>query len=719
MSKAARTIIAFVLVLAILGGSLMAVGCGDSGKAALEMPTFEIFQFQKGATVDFDEATINSAANAEANVKYGTAKAIYPSVWAANQETVANQLFPPPYWKGDGVTTKYAMLASGDQTTVDGTIFATKLSQAEQDKVVEAVNGLFATYDEELAAAKPLEQNTAYGILYMTDNTGTLSNAWKTDAAAWMTALNAWAAANKGGKTFAQLSYADRALAMDSVFAKGNGTINPEYAFWRAMVKMGFMNGNASARWPDKRDAMVAVMYPGKTYAQLDCTQKPRVDGAVWASCNATEQAAVNSQVNGLFNLATEQVNGVTSDNQNIYFYALLSTPSAYVVGGDNITAAGTWLATVSGTPAGSSENTTFYAQILGGQTTWRTMLAGQYFGAASFDNLTDAQKAVVIQADMGMMGLSYAQRADTLPLNQNVLYQTLAGSVGASAADGWAAEVGAGMNRELAFYKWLAYEGLRNSIVVAYYPAQLGAKLTALYPGKAYTALNRCDQGVVNGAVWAALNPYEQGFGGSVISGLWGKVQAEMTDAIAMDQTGLIRGPTGLAASAKSETAVINWKKDVDGGLSVKAAYYRWLAKESLLALKGLGTLIRLSTGEFLIKVTNPNKYMISIDSAQYNFQIAALKTGDKVDTSKVVAADKIWVPAESEVLVKVVAPVKQLDMITWAVLAGKSSAVATANSADVWAQYKDGTPTWIITVDVRVSNDEGGDTKTATLTL
>ena len=98
-------------------------------------------------------------------------------------------------------------------------------------------------------------------------------------------------------------------------------------------------------------------------------------------------------------------------------------------------------------------------------------------------------------------------------------------------------------------------------------------------------------------------------------MSGLWGKVQAEMTDAIAMDQTSLIRGPTGLKAATGTETSVINWKKDVDGGMSVKTAYYRWLAKESLLALKGLGTLIRLGTAEFLIKVANPNKYTISID--------------------------------------------------------------------------------------------------------
>ena len=603
MSKASRTIIAFVLVLAILGGSLMAVGCGDGEKAALEMPTFALFQFQKGSTVDFDEATINSAANAEANVKYGTAKAIYQSVWAANQEAVANQLFPPPYWKGDGVTTKYSALASGDQTTVDGTIFATKLSPAEQDIVSNAVNGMFDTYEEELAAARPFEQNTAYLILYGTDNTGTMSNAWKAEATAWMAALNAWAAANKGGKTFAQLSYADRALATDNVFAKGAGTVNPEYSFWRIMASGSFRNGIAASTNPGLADNISNATF-GKGYATLDCIQKPTVDAMVYYSLDAAGKATVDGTV-------------------------------AFMV---------TSQATLDGV---------FTA-------------AGMTTAKAGFD-----------------------------------------------------AEVAAGMNVELAFYKWLAYEAFRNGTVVTFYPTQQAAKVAELYPGKTYATLTRCEQMAVNAAVFGALNPYEQGFGGSVVSGLWGKVQAEMTDAIAMDQTSLIRGPSGLAAATGTETAVINWKKDVDGGMSVKTAYYRWLAKEALLALKGLGTLIRLSTGEFLIKVTNPNKYMISIDSAQYNFQIAAVKTGDIVDTAKVVAADKIWVPAESEVLVKVVAPVKQLDMITWAVMAGKSSAVATANSADVWAQYKDGTPAWIITINVTVSNDEGGDTRTATVSL
>ena len=720
MSKALRTTIAFTLVAAIVAGGLLSSGCGGSKKAALVLPTVELFQYSRGATVDFDEATINQAATAEANVKYGTAKAIYHSVWAANQEAVANQLFPPPYWKGDGVTTQYVMLASGDQTTVDATIFATKLTQAEQDIVTNAVAGLFSLYDEELAAAKPLEQNTAYTILYYSVSADA-ANAWKTDATAWMAALNARAAADYAGKTFAQLTYAQRETVKAAVFNNGAGTISPEYSFWRAMVQTSFRNGNASARWPDKRDAAVPA---GKTYATLCSTEKAAVDYAVWASCNATEQAAVDTQINGLWNLATEQVNGVTSDNMNVYVYALSQVPDAYLVSGNATVAIGNWLTDVGGTVPGTSENTSFYDELLYGEPQWKGALAYQYFGTDNYSALSAASKAVVDEAEAGMMSLSVAQRSASMALDQNVIYQTLKYRVGSTpAADGWAADVGAGMNRELALYKWMAYESFRAGTMATYYPTQVAAKMTELYPDDTSASLTSCEKLVLNAAVFAALDPYEQGFGGSLVSGLWNLVQAEMTDAIAMDETSLVRGPTGLKAATGSETSVINWKKDIDtGGLSVSASYYRWLAKESLLALKGLGTLIRLSEAEFLFKVSNPNKYPIILSDVQYSFYInstAVSTEAVKADTAKFVAADDVWVPAESDLLLKIVAPVKQMNIITWMVMAGQPTASAQKLAADVWSQYKDGTPTWIIDIEMKVTNDEGEDLQVETYNL
>lgn len=720
MSKVPRIAIVFTLILAIVAGGLLSAGCGKK-QAALQQPTIELYQYLKGSTVDFDDATINQAADAggEAGFKFGTAKTIYPTVWATNEEAVANQLFPPPYFRGDGVTTKYAMLSSGDQQTVDGTIFATMLSQAEQDVVTNAILGFFNLYDQEVAAAKPLEQNTAYGILAYQVSPDAAS-AWKTDATAWMAALNAYAAANYGGKTYAQLTYIQRATVDAIVFNNGAGTINPEYAFWRAMVKTSFRNGNASAAYPDVRDAKVTALYPGKTYAGLDCVQRPTVDATVWASLTAAQQAIVNNQVAGLFNLATEQVNGVTSDNMNVYVYALSQVPDAYLVSGNVTVAIGNWLTAVNGTAAGTSENTSFYAELLYGQAQWKGALAYQYFGTDNYSALSTESRAVVDQADSGMMSLSVAQRSAAMPLSSNIIYQTLYYSVSSTAAAGWATDVGAGMDRELAFYKWLAYESFRAGTAATFYPTQVAAKVTALYPSKTYATLTSCEQLAVNAAVWAALGVGEQSYvETSALPGMWGLVQAEMTDAVAMDQTTLAMTLRN-APIIGTETMVINWKKDVDGGMLVKTAFYRWLAKETLLGLKGLGTLIRLGTAEFEFKVTNPNKYEISIDSAQFTWQVnstAVSATGDKVYAAKVVTPDKVWVPAKSELLLKVVAPIKELDMITWAVMSGKTSTEATQSANDVWSQYQAGTQTWIIAIGTTVSHGTASLTPTYNL--
>lgn len=601
MTKVFKAAIVFTLVLAIVAGAVLSTGCGEK-RAKLEMPTIELYSFQKGSTVDFDDATINNAAaGGEAGFKFGIFKAIYPTLWNANKETVANQLFPAPYWKGDGVTTKYAMLASGDQQAVDGTILATKLSQAEQDIVTNAISGFFKLYDEEIGAAKPLEQNTAYGILYykVSDDA---AKAWKADAEAWMTALNAYAAANYGGKTYAQLTFIERKTVEGIVFAKGHGTINPEYSFWRAMTKNSFRNGVASGMNAGLRDSIATTQY-GKAYSELDCIQKPTVDAYVWASLDDAGQAAVNGAVSG--------------------------------------------------------------------------MLTSQ----AALDGALAA--------------------------------------VSAGAVAGFDAEVAGGTNMELAFYKWLAFESFRNGTTASFYPTQVADNVTAMYPGKTYGTLNSCEQMAVNAAVWAGLGAAERGYGTNAVNGMWGLVQAEMTDACAMDQTTLamtLRSGTG------TETSVTNWKKDVEAGLPVKTAFYRWLAKEALIALKGMGTLIRLSVAEFLFKIENPNKYAISLDTAEFNWQVvstAVTAAGDKVDTAKVVTSDKVWIPGESEVLLKVAAPIKQMDIITWAVLAGKPSATAQRLAADVWSQYQAGTQEWIITVQTTVSDDKGNETLTGTYNL
>jgi hypothetical protein len=701
MIRTTRRGLLIVLCLVAVAG-LVLTGCGKKEKA-LQQPGLEFTTYVKGPTVDFDDATLNTMADSggEAGFKYGIMKSIYPTIFASNKDTVAQTLFGVPYWRGDGVHTYYSYLTSADQTAVDATIFATKLSAAEQAIVTGTVDSFFALYADEIAAAKALNQNTAYGVLAYKVSAAA-ATAWETDATAWMAALNAYAATNYSGKTYAQLTYVERATVNGIVFANGAGTINPEYSFWRAMVETSFRNGNASARYPDVRDAKVTELYPGSTYTGLDCVQKPTVDGAVWAALTSGQTDNVSAQIAGLYNLATEQVNGVTSDNQNIYYYTLLSLPDYLTTDNSAATAAAGWLTAVNGTAAGTTENTTFYGKILGGQTTWRTMLANSYFGL-SYDNLTDASKAVVVEADAGMTSLSVAQRSAAMPLTSNVIYLTLKYRVGSTtAADGWAADVGAGIDRKLALYKWMAYESFRNGTAATFYPTQVAERLAALYPGKTAATLTSCETMALNSAVWAALGTGEQAYGTTAVSGIWGKAQAEMTDAEAIDQTTL---SMALRGALMYETPATNFKAAVESGMLLRQAFYRWLAKERVKETASAASLIQQSVGEFYFKITNPNKYEISIDQLTLYFKTAVGSSSETIDGARQVL-EGIWIPAEGEITLKVMAPTKTYDLISWLAIAGKDTNTARSLAAQVWSKIQDGTIVWTCQADVQVSH-------------
>ena len=700
MNRITRGWITVVLCLVVAAG-LVLTGCGKK-EAALQQPGLELTNYVKGSTVDFNDATLNTMSDSggEGGFKYGLMKTIYPTLWGSNKDTVAQALFPAPYWRGDGVHTYYSYLTAADQTAVDGTILATKLSAAEQQIVLNAIEGFFGLYADEVSAAKALNQNTAYGILAYKVSAAAAA-AWETDATAWMAALNARAAANYSGKTYAQLTYIERMTVNGIVFANGAGTINPEYSFWRAMVETSFRNGNASARWPDKRDALTGSMYAGKTYAQLDCVQKPTVDYAVWASCNVTEQAAVNTQISGLYNLATEQVNGVTSDNQNIYYYTLLSLPDYLTTDNSAATAAADWLTAVNGTTPGTTENTTFYAELLYGQAQWKGALAYQYFGTDNYSALSTESKAVVDQADSGMMSLSVAQRSAAMPLTSNVIYQTLKYRVGSTpAADGWAADAGAGIDRKLALYKWMAYESFRNGTAATFYPTQVADRLAALYPGKTAATLTSCETMALNSAVWAALGTGEQAYGTTAVSGIWGKAQAEMTDAEAINQTTL---SMALRGALLWETPATNFKAAVESGTFLRQAFYRWLAMEKVKEMASSALLIQESVGEFYVTITNPNKYEISIDQLKLVFKTTA---GTSTIDGARQSLGGIWIPAEETVELKVLAPTKSYDLVSWLAMAGTDTTTARSMAAEVWSKIQNGTITWTLEYDVDVSH-------------
>ncbi|MDM8000240.1 MAG: hypothetical protein QUS33_09630, partial [Dehalococcoidia bacterium] len=388
-SRITHTGLLLTLCLVIVSGVAL-TGCGKKKEAALQQPELEFTNYVKGSTVDFDTATLDTmAAGSQANFMYGLAKTIYPSVWDTYKDSVAAGVFPAPYWRGDGVHTYYTYLSSADQGTVDGRIFATKLTAAEQAVVMGAVDSFFSLYADETAAAKPLAENTAYLILYsQIPDSGASANAWKAEAEAWMTALNNYANSNYGGKSYAQLTYVERKTVEGIVFAKGAGTINPEYSFWRVMVKDSFRNGIAAATYPNVAEDNATALY-GKSYAALDpCSEKPVVNGAVWASLTAAQRANVTERVAGTFTLATEQVNGVIPNNQNIY-YITLSMLADNLTLSDNATqAAINWANAVQTKTPGTSENADFYAQLKYDKPQWISMLSYKYFGTDNYSAL-------------------------------------------------------------------------------------------------------------------------------------------------------------------------------------------------------------------------------------------------------------------------------------------------------------------------------------------
>jgi len=297
------------------------------------------------------------------------------------------------------------------------------------------------------------------------------------------------------------------------------------------------------------------------------------------------------------------------------------------------------------------------------------------------------------------MMSLSVAQRSAAMPLTSNVIYQTLKYRVGSTpAADGWAADAGAGIDRKLALYKWMAYESFRNGTAVTFYPTQVAANLPA---GKTYATLTSCEQIDVNKAVWAALGTGEQAYGTTAVSGIWGKAQAEMTDAEAINQTTL---SMALRGALMYETPATNFKAALESGVLLRTAFYRWLAKERVMETASAALLIQQSVGEFYFTITNPNKYEIKIDQIVFAFRTTA---GTSTIDGARQTVDSIYVPAEGEVSLKVVAPTKVYDLLSWLTIAGQG-ANARAYAAQVWSNIQAGTITWTFTAEMKVSHGD-----------
>ena len=526
MSRITRGGILLVLCLVLVAG-LVLTGCGKKEKA-LQQPDLEFSSYVKGSTVDFNDATLNTMSDSggESGFKFGLMKAIYPTLWASWTDNVAQTLFGVPYWRGDGVHTYYSNLTSADQTAVDGTIFATKLSAAEQQAVVTAVDGFFARQEIDVSNAKALTATSFYLTLY-----GKVSPAaadgWKADIEAKVGLLYA-------GKTYAGLTAAEKQVVI--------AVADPAGLFYKWLAgnavygEIAFRGGVAATMYPTLAETNAQAMY-SKAYSALDAvTQAPYVNGAVYAS------------------LAS--------------YYA------------DDVAR------------ATARAGMAYYFKSLG------------YVTSDNYSALNYVEKARVDQA------------------------------VSASIPSGKAKE--------------------RDYV----------------------------DFSAIPGAV---LN-----------------FVAEMGDAVPMEQSICY-----LALSRTTVTSAKNFKAAVESGMLLRQAFYRWLAKERVKETGSAASLIQQSVGEFYVKITNPNKYEISLDQLTLYFKTTVGSSSETIDGARQVL-EGIWIPAEGEITLKVLAPTKTYDLISWLAIAGKDTNTARSLAAQVWNKIQDGTIVWTCTAEVQVSHGD-----------
>jgi hypothetical protein len=185
-----------------------------------------------------------------------------------------------------------------------------------------------------------------------------------------------------------------------------------------------------------------------------------------------------------------------------------------------------------------------------------------------------------------------------------------------------------------------------------------------------------------------------------------WG---AELAPAVPMNQN--------LAyltiESGVDTTSAIGWMKDVTAGVSPSQAFYRWLAKEQMSEMSAIGSMVQVSVQEFYFKVTNSNGYDVSLDSLSLDFQVKA-STGESIGVARQASGDKIWIPAKTAVIIRILAPVKTLDVISLEVLGGKDSGTAQMLASDVWSKIQTGQAEWDVVVETAVSNSSGTQTET-----
>ena len=507
--------------------------------------------------------------------------------------------------------------------------------------------------------------------------------------------------------------------------------------------ELGFKTGTAATIYPTmyystaKRDQMARAMptigspykigdgVSATTYDNLTDGDKLTVDLAIFAGLSAAEQnVVVETGVAGFFNRVDTDIAAAKSPAETSA-YASLQGVSA--------TAAAGWLTDLS---LGKDAADAFFTWLVK-----EAVLAyPTSFGLPSGYAASDAECAAIGKASFtnGTAGTMYPTQSGN---TASAMYPTLRDSessviYGKAYGDLTAAEklavdaavLGALNQLEKAAVNGAVYAALLS--VFANDTARTATRdgLAAYYESKGwvtaghntYTLCTGVEKAQVDLGVYDSLGVTAQEKDYIDFAAVPGAVLgwvSELAPALPLDQN-----IAYLTLKSKvTVTAAEHWKADVDAGVDPHQAFFRWLSKESVSESAAMAIYIQLGVAEFYLKITNPNDYEISLDKLNLIGQVKSSATGEAVavDAAKQALTEKIWVPANEEITVRVLAPVKTMDMITSVLLSGsKTSDEARALATDVWGQIQADTADWDVSVEIVASNKSDTVPETYTLT-
>lgn len=537
-----------------------------------------------------------------------------------------------------------------------------------------------------------------------------------------------------GGLVLAGCSSGQSALKMPDITLAGysqgtsvdfnDATIN---SISEAGGEMGYKFGLAATLYPTyhystaARNAMAVALFgsPYKigdgvsptTYSQLTAGDQLAVDGAIFATLTAQEQNAVATAIAGFFDRVDTDMAAAKAPAETSA-YALLKSSVGQ-------SAADAWVADVL---AGKNYADRFFVQLVKqyvvSMPAFFTSFYVALYGSVPATPTEDQIEAVAKLAGKtsfvnGTAGTMYPTQRDE---QAQVMYGKAYKDLNQLAGEPQLVDAAVYQNLPSVFGAGAGADAVRAATRDA---VATGMKLAGYITADNYTAANEMEKAIVDQALFATALPgpsQERDYidfaavPGAVLG--WG---AEMAPPLPLQ--GNIAYLTLM--SKVTVTAANHWVQDVQAGTHPRQAFYRWLSKETVSQSASMGTLIQLGLAEFTLMITNSNDYEISVDSLNIVSQVpsSALGTETMVDAARQVVPEKIWVPANGEASIRVVAPVKTMDVITWAVLAGKPTADAQKLGGDVWAQFTAGTAEWTVVVEAKVSNDK--ETKIETYTL